>query len=85
MDWSSHYPAFVADTASEKAVEAKALTQNVTIADIGCGFGGLLIALSPLLPAELILGTMTYSTMPLGDNMRPADITIPKDLRFAHK
>lgn len=34
----------------------KPLTKAVTIADIGCGFGGLLVALSPLLPEELILG-----------------------------
>lgn len=32
------------------------LTKQVTVADIGCGFGGLLVALSPLLPDELILG-----------------------------
>lgn len=32
------------------------LTQPVTIVDIGCGFGGLIIALAPKLPNDLILG-----------------------------
>jgi tRNA (guanine-N7-)-methyltransferase len=44
MDWSEFYPAFVGQ---EKKVE---------IADIGCGFGGLLFALGPRFPETLILG-----------------------------
>jgi hypothetical protein len=44
MDWSEHYPAFAGQ---EKKVE---------IADIGCGFGGLLFALGPKFPETLILG-----------------------------
>jgi hypothetical protein len=44
MDWSGHYPSFVDQ---EKQVE---------IADIGCGFGGLLFALGPRFPETLILG-----------------------------
>jgi len=44
IDWSTHYPASVH---AGKKVEA---------ADIGCGFGGLLIALAPLMPDTLILG-----------------------------
>ena len=35
---------------------ATPLTQPVEIADIGCGFGGLLVALSPLMPSSLIIG-----------------------------
>jgi tRNA (guanine-N7-)-methyltransferase len=42
MDWSPHFPHFP-DT-------------KVTIADIGCGFGGLMFALAPLFPHQLILG-----------------------------
>ncbi|KIM22224.1 hypothetical protein M408DRAFT_333003 [Serendipita vermifera MAFF 305830] len=42
IDWSTHYPMHPG-----KKVEA---------ADIGCGFGGLLIALAPLMPDTLILG-----------------------------
>lgn len=32
------------------------LSKDVEIADIGCGFGGLLVALAPLLPNQLLLG-----------------------------
>lgn len=65
MDWSTHYPAFVdhnvVDAGAPVKTEnesqpSKTLSTNVTIADIGCGFGGLLFALSPLLPDKLILG-----------------------------
>jgi tRNA (guanine-N7-)-methyltransferase len=34
----------------------KAITQPVEIADIGCGFGGLLFALAPKFPDTLLLG-----------------------------
>jgi tRNA (guanine-N7-)-methyltransferase len=29
------------------------------VADIGCGFGGLLFALAPIMPDKLLLGTST--------------------------
>jgi Putative methyltransferase len=32
------------------------MIKQVEIADIGCGFGGLLIALSPVLPDRLMIG-----------------------------
>lgn len=35
--------------------------RGVEIADIGCGFGGLLFALSPLFPQTRILGTFDYA------------------------
>ncbi|KAG9315106.1 putative methyltransferase [Chiua virens] len=44
INWDEHYPAFLA---SGKTPE---------FADIGCGFGGLLVALSPLFPDTLMLG-----------------------------
>ncbi|KAG6810435.1 hypothetical protein H0H92_011877 [Tricholoma furcatifolium] len=44
IDWAEHYPAFAN---SGKAPE---------FADVGCGFGGLLIALAPLFPDTLMLG-----------------------------
>lgn len=47
VDWSAHYPAFAG---SGKKPE---------FADVGCGFGGLLIALAPLYPETLMLGTYT--------------------------
>lgn len=49
MDWSVHYPKYFAPGASsgEKQVEW---------ADVGCGFGGLLMALAPQFPETLMLG-----------------------------
>ncbi|KAH9950700.1 putative methyltransferase-domain-containing protein [Amylocystis lapponica] len=44
LDWSVHYPAFVGTG------------KNPEFADVGCGFGGLLIALAPLFPDTLMLG-----------------------------
>lgn len=72
MDWSPYYPAYVAPTPakpadsneekSETAAESAEpelptpLTKDVEVADIGCGFGGLTVALAPVLPDQLILG-----------------------------
>ncbi|CAE6431578.1 unnamed protein product [Rhizoctonia solani] len=42
MDWSPHYP--------------NRPDRRVEFADIGCGFGGLLIALAPIYPDTLMLG-----------------------------
>ncbi|PNS19762.1 tRNA (guanine-N(7)-)-methyltransferase [Sphaceloma murrayae] len=67
MDWTTHFPAFVDDrkpsdsmeTGTEDSHEAtlpRPLKQPVEIADIGCGFGGLLFALSPRMPTTLIVG-----------------------------
>jgi tRNA G46 methylase TrmB len=36
--------------------EGRALTKQVEVADIGCGFGGLLMALAPKFPDVLMLG-----------------------------
>ncbi|OQO12078.1 hypothetical protein B0A48_02717 [Cryoendolithus antarcticus] len=63
MDWTPHYPSFVA-TKSEVKPESDAadeattprLDRQLEIADIGCGFGGLLFALAPKYPDSLILG-----------------------------
>ncbi|XP_031681175.1 tRNA (guanine-N(7)-)-methyltransferase isoform X2 [Oncorhynchus kisutch] len=50
MDWSQLYPEFFSDHQStQKAAQ-------VEFADIGCGYGGLLVELSPLFPKQLILG-----------------------------
>lgn len=61
MDWSPYYPNFIASGQNKSAGEldeeaVKKATSNVEILDIGCGFGGLLMALSPLLPNTLMLG-----------------------------
>eukprot|EP00127_Corallochytrium_limacisporum_P001623 Clim_evm20s70 gene=Clim_evmTU20s70 len=44
MDWKTHYPEF------------ENYTNGVEILDIGCGYGGLLLALSKLYPDKLSLG-----------------------------
>ena len=75
MDWSQYYPRYfppksnpsTEDTPEEllavhfsthEEVHSQPPKQ-VTIADIGCGFGGLLVALAPKLPNDLILGINT--------------------------
>ncbi|KAM3877634.1 tRNA (guanine-N(7)-)-methyltransferase [Diretmus argenteus] len=50
MDWSQLYPEILTGTQSEKGLP------RVEFADIGCGYGGLLVELSPLFPDKLILG-----------------------------
>ncbi|CCF58419.1 hypothetical protein KAFR_0E02670 [Kazachstania africana CBS 2517] len=49
MNWGKLYPYYYND-------ETKEMTKKVTIADIGCGFGGLLVDLSPEFPENLMLG-----------------------------
>ena len=63
MDWSQHYPAFITNTNEEVPDETtvvkqqqQQLSKRVEVADIGCGFGGLLFALAPKMPETLILG-----------------------------
>jgi len=68
MDWSIYYPAFVVpqpspqqnthtSTAPEEGIQyIPKLVKDVEVADIGCGFGGLLVALAPKLPDKLLLG-----------------------------
>ena len=70
MDWSKHFPAFVDDTSAARSPGLPALMKKtVEIADIGCGFGGLLVALSPLFPDTLMIGssplppTAPYTTL----------------------
>ncbi|XP_076653652.1 tRNA (guanine-N(7)-)-methyltransferase [Halictus rubicundus] len=55
MNWSSLYPHYFSKSESEsdgKDVEQKL----VEFADVGCGYGGLLVTLSPMFPDTLILG-----------------------------
>ncbi|KAF4768101.1 hypothetical protein N7455_012150 [Penicillium solitum] len=57
MDWSSHYPAFVdPDTTKTNLSGGRKLTKEVEVVDIGCGFGGLMVGLAPLLPDTLMVG-----------------------------
>lgn len=77
MDWAKFYPAHAAksqdqemedavdeshDAKEEEQRNIKAITKNVEIADIGCGFGGLLFALAPKFPDTLILGALPFLT-----------------------
>ena len=69
MNWAEHYAALVEQTNHEDKSDPNKTSQNggtppdrtkqVEIADIGCGYGGLIFALSPKLPDKLILGLAT--------------------------
>ena len=66
MDWAPLYPAFV-DSAEPEPGAVRKLKQDVEVADIGCGFGGLLVALAPKLPNTLLLGILLqFVTLPHG-------------------
>jgi tRNA (guanine-N7-)-methyltransferase len=58
MDWSTHYPEFF--TSNDKALatqsQKSSIQKKVEFADLGCGYGGLLVALSTLFPDTLMLG-----------------------------
>ncbi|OAA51657.1 tRNA (guanine-N-7) methyltransferase [Metarhizium rileyi] len=56
MNWSSYYPAHAANVSQEESTQPRKLMKDVEVVDIGCGFGGLLVALAPLLPDTLLLG-----------------------------
>ena len=69
MDWSAHFPAFVKtpkcpekednEETPDLTADVRAhpvLERPIEVADIGCGFGGLLFALGPKMPETLILG-----------------------------
>lgn len=55
MDWNVHFPLFISPD-SKLANGLRTMTKNVEIADIGCGFGGLIVALSTVYPDTLMLG-----------------------------
>ncbi|XP_061731439.1 tRNA (guanine-N(7)-)-methyltransferase isoform X2 [Nerophis ophidion] len=52
MDWATLYPHFF----PRPAGPAEDKCSHVEFADIGCGYGGLLVELSPLFPDKLMLG-----------------------------
>ncbi|XP_014674502.1 PREDICTED: tRNA (guanine-N(7)-)-methyltransferase-like [Priapulus caudatus] len=49
MDWSQYYPQLISP-------DKPTPHPKVEIADIGCGYGGLLVSLSPMFPDQLMLG-----------------------------
>lgn len=54
MDWSTLYPKYfsMSNTENAEIIGAK----QVELIDVGCGYGGLLVTLSPMFPDSLILG-----------------------------
>ncbi|XP_026996492.1 tRNA (guanine-N(7)-)-methyltransferase isoform X2 [Tachysurus fulvidraco] len=54
MDWSQLYPEYF--SSDREQMESQGRSTQVEFADIGCGYGGLLVELSPLFPDRLILG-----------------------------
>lgn len=62
MDWSEYYPEFFKPRCADgkhddpQDLMTKGDYSKVEFADIGCGYGGLLVELSPLFPNTLMLG-----------------------------
>uniref|UniRef100_UPI00398F81F3 tRNA (guanine-N(7)-)-methyltransferase n=1 Tax=Pristiophorus japonicus TaxID=55135 RepID=UPI00398F81F3 len=63
MDWSQYYPEYFKARSEndhhddeKDLIDEKKLKFRVEFADIGCGYGGLLVELSSLFPEALILG-----------------------------
>ena len=55
MNWSSLYPDYFSKNEGDSK-EDSVPHKRVEFADIGCGYGGLLVTLSPMFPDNLILG-----------------------------
>jgi tRNA (guanine-N7-)-methyltransferase len=53
MDWSTLYPNYFTKGKSDGVTSPK---KSVEFLDVGCGYGGLLVTLSPVFPENLILG-----------------------------
>lgn len=57
MDWTPYFPAFTdPDSSKVNLSGARKLLKDVEVVDIGCGFGGLLVGLAPLMPDTLMVG-----------------------------
>ncbi len=56
MDWSMHYPEFFTLKNQTSTTQNLSFQKKVEFADLGCGYGGLLVALSTLFPDTLMLG-----------------------------
>jgi tRNA (guanine-N7-)-methyltransferase len=68
MDWSIHYPAYF-PSASEPSTTTVSSGKQVEWADVGCGFGGLLMDLAPKFPDVLMLGMSPSPLLQLGTQM----------------
>lgn len=60
MDWSTHFPTFFQPPMAPGQGSVNVKGKKVEFADVGCGFGGLSIALAPLFPETLMLGTFSH-------------------------
>lgn len=58
MVWADHFPKFFPVRADRTDVGADTYSKKVEVADIGCGFGGLIVSLAPKLPDTLMLGSV---------------------------
>eukprot|EP00123_Amoebidium_parasiticum_P009990 comp19826_c0_seq1/m.23850 comp19826_c0_seq1/g.23850 ORF comp19826_c0_seq1/g.23850 comp19826_c0_seq1/m.23850 type:complete len:261 (-) comp19826_c0_seq1:122-904(-) len=55
MDWSPFYPMYFA-APDQEPTELQKQIHRVEFADVGCGYGGLLVGLAPHFPNTLMLG-----------------------------
>lgn len=70
FNWAELYPAYAVqeDSENQDAMPAQEksvgkISKQVEVADIGCGFGGLLFALAPKMPDTLLLGMKNCSRL----------------------
>ncbi|KAL8283129.1 hypothetical protein RQP46_005907 [Phenoliferia psychrophenolica] len=56
MDWSTHYPTFFDPPKADGEGSGPGKGKRVEFADVGCGFGGLVVNLAPLFPETLMMG-----------------------------
>ncbi|XP_068722946.1 tRNA (guanine-N(7)-)-methyltransferase-like [Montipora capricornis] len=56
MDWRTLFPAFYSEKAETNGSSSENTISKVEFADIGCGYGGLLVNLSPMFPSTLMVG-----------------------------
>jgi tRNA (guanine-N7-)-methyltransferase len=100
MDWASLYPAYaVKEQNEEKSDEMdesnpgdeeelpkiRKMSKSVEIADIGCGFGGLLFALAPQFPDTLILGASSQPSLMKRCSESPQHLSVIANILQAWK
>jgi tRNA (guanine-N7-)-methyltransferase len=56
FDLSQHYPRYYPADKGERGDDEEVEAPLIRFADVGCGFGGLLVGLSPLFPDKLMIG-----------------------------
>lgn len=56
MDWSMLYPRYFSSEDKNDGCNNDTVKKLVEFVDVGCGYGGLLVTLSPMFPDNLILG-----------------------------